>query len=464
MTSVPSRPLLLNGSNLLLLILVISCISCASSSVTRNKGDKVVLTPEKTEEKTDSRKEIAAVDTIHWTLVSESEIAPITSDMKRVGMPFRPVFKAEYDIALLLPFSAENYENSEELLDPGNLKFAQFYAGLQRALKELDGYQAAKIQLSVYQTGRRGSSFDRILEQLDEDRPDVIIGPYDSNLIRQTAEFAKERRITVISPWRASSRITENNLFYLQLRPNLTDYYKKMVNHINQRFDRSEVRIIGRDTGEDDAKIRALQDLNEKLTMLPVVQPYQEYLVNTDSLIQADSLVFGPAFNEEVKVFVLPHFSSRDEGFLYSCLRKLYAEKGDHEFYIYTMPLALNSQQFDINLLRNLELRICEYKFPDPRNPQIQSFKEAFFTDYGWLPTPDAYFGYDVMNLVLYGLKNYGIYFHYYMAGKLVELSQMNIYIEPFQEESDDYTQFMVNTHLYIIEFEEDHFDVKSAE
>ena len=36
--------------------------------------------------------------------------------------------------------------------------------------------------------------------------------------------------------------------------------------------------------------------------------------------------------------------------------------------------------------------------------------------------------------------------------------------VSDFQEESEDYTQFMVNTHLYIIEFEEDHFDVKSAE
>ena len=66
------------------------------------------------------------------------------------------------------------------------------------------------------------------------------------------------------------------------------------------------------------------------------------------------------------------------------------------------------------------------------------------------------------MKFIKYGLENHGQYFHYYMQGEPLNLMQMKINIKPYHKvEDSERPDFLVNDHLYIIEFDTDHFDVK---
>lgn len=456
MMSAPNHRPLLNGSKICVLwCAMIAMASCATSSVATSKGSPTLLEPNTDEVKSGEDAPLH-VDTMQWTLVSDP---PITSDM--APDEHLPVERKEtYEVALLIPFRTSGVYRSGEL-DANKEKFAHFYAGMKQAIQD-HSRSDLNVHITTYDTNRSKADLEKILSRMDAYRPDLIVGPYESDLIAEAARFAKENRIPLISPWKASTRITSDNVYFLQLRPNITEYYSKIVQHLNNHFDRSEVLIIGRKTGEDNPKIRAIQEINQLESSIPVVQAYREFLVDEDSLMVADSMVFDHVLNEEVKAFFLPHFSSRDEGFLYSCLRKLYAEKGDRDIAIYTMPLALNSDRIDINILKNLNLRICEYRFADMRNPQIQSFRQKYFDEFGWLPTEDSFFGNDVMNLIFYGLKEHGKYFHYYMAGERIDLNQMSVFIEPYSNDpQSDVIDYMMNSHLSIISFVNDRFTIR---
>ena len=434
MMSVPSRPQRSNGNRVLGLGLVLLILfGCASSSVATRNGTQILENPSSGDANEENTSPTLTVDTVEWTLVSDEVINSETPKAAILG----EVKKESYDIALLIPFRSTG-TFATPALDANKLKFAHFYAGMKYAIAQ-SGFGGPEINIRTYDTNRSKSDFRKIMSDMRIGKPDLIIGPYETDLIAEAARFAKENRIPLISPWRASTRVTSDNPYFLQLRPNITEYYKKIVR-----------------------QIRAIQEINEDESPMPVVQPYEGLLVYEDSLMVADSMVFDHVFAQDARVFVLPHFSSRDEGFLYSCLRKLYAEKGDREIFVYAMPLALNSDRVDINILKNLNLRICEYRFADIRNPEIMEFRQAYYDSFGWLPTEDSYFGYDVMNLLYYGLDKYGQYFHYRMVGETVDFVQMSVHIEPYSKEGTEDLDYMMNSHLSIIEFVGDRFTVKN--
>ncbi|MFT4565614.1 MAG: hypothetical protein ACI9FN_000567 [Saprospiraceae bacterium] len=445
----------LSGNRIIIVLIALGLlISCASSTPAR--GTKV-LDPDKHKEK---EEEVVAipVDTVQWTVVPEEDSPPITSDDARVeSYLLEKVKKDYYKIALLLPFRIDE-SIAIPNLSSNNEKFASFYAGMKLAGKE----QAdVRISVKTYYTDRDLTKLSSILEDMDRDQPDLIIGSYDSAIISKTAEWAKSNRVPLISPWGSSTKITEENVFYLQLRPSITNYYEKMLEHINDNFDRYKVYMLGREERADQTMFRVIRRINERNSPLPEVTPYNELILSMDQLMNEDSL-FIEVLEEGAQAFILPQYASTDDAYVYSCLRKLYAEKGDSDIYIYTMPMLLNSDRIDINIFKNINTRTCEFRFPDPRNPDVQNFRSQYYNSYGWLPTKDSYYGYDVMKFIAYGLENHGQYFHYYMQNESLDLMQMKINIKPYHKvEGSERPDFLVNDHLYLIEFDTDHFDIK---
>lgn len=446
----------LSGNKLWVVAFSMLCFMSCATSKTLNPSNPKILKPgtEKTEVavKEDNR---IKVDTAQWRYISDDLSKPIQSASFSAfkGSVLSKVEKSVYNVALLMPFRGTQ-------LDENNMKFAQFYAGFKlAAAKDSEVF----IKIRTYTTERSADALKRIIADLELSLPDIIIGPYETELLQGIAEFAKKNRITIISPWKSSTKITENNPYFLQLRPNITDYYEQMIAHINANFDRSKVCILGRPGSQDNTKTRVLQKLNQDRASVPIVQPFREYLISQDTLMQTDSTVFTTEFSKGVEVFIIPHYIARDESYVYSCLRKLYAEKGNQQFYVYTMPLAINSDQVDLNILKNLNIRACEFKFVDMRNPVIQQLREKFFLEYGYLATEDAYFGYDVMEFLKKGLARDGQYFHYYMRDQTHDFSQMAIKVKAVSN-NDDQLDYLVNAHMYLIEFDQDHFTAKTIQ
>ena len=340
-----------------------------------------------------------------------------------------------------------------------NQKFAHFYAGYKMAIEGEDW-----IQTNTYHTNRNGDNVKNTLRTINSNT-DIIIGPYDKNTtLPIVAEYGRENRIPVISPWTASTRTTKNNLFFLQLTPNLSEYWSAILKDATKNFDRSKIRIITNQDGSDRGMVRFIQRLNEEKSGLPISEPLKEFPVSVDSLLYGDSLVFETVFEEEVEAFILPHYNtnSHDE-FIYQTLRKINAEKEHRKPLVYVMPQAINSDRVDLNILNNLDLKICDYRFYDKRDIRYLNFKKEYYELYGRLPNDDAYYGYDVAKFVAYGLKKYGKYFHYYIKEEKVPLGQMSISVSPYNND-DDELLYLMNDHLDIFEFDEGYYQLKSVD
>lgn len=477
MISVPNRQRPLNGNNIwrtiVLLSIVLFFAACATTNTTTREPK--VIEPNKDSTSKVDKEVLIEVDTVAWTFKPVDEAPPITNESKVEAYSLERVEKDYYRIALLLPFQIkQDIPNIDKI----NKKFADFYAGIKMAAGLEDRLNA---QIKVYYTNRpssRGkdlvtkqsemSQVDNIIQQFRSQPPDIIIGSYQNEVLSKLAAYAEEYRVPLISPWKASTRITSENPFYLQMRPGIDSYYETIVNHVQQNYKPEDVFIIEKENSRDAAKTKILLKIHHELFDSTKTGTFQVANIALDSLMDAEANVFDTILMKGAKAFILPHYSSTtDEAFVYSCLRKMYGEKGYHIFHVYTLPVALNSERVDVNILKNLNIRTAEFRFPNNQDKKVQSFREAFQKRYGWLPTSDAYYGFDLMRFINFGLKNHGQYFHYFMADEPLDLMQMKVHISPYfkgEREGRLMPDMMVNKHLYIIEYDRDHFVIDGQE
>ena len=455
MISAQSHLLPSNGSRWVYIILfpLLFWVSCSSSKSTARP---TIIKPNAEVEISEPKEEILMVDTIEWVFASEEDYPPISIETKVAAFGLEKEIKPYYNIAVFLPL---RLSSSGVQLDENNQRFANFYAGM-RLSASLESPISARV--NVYYTNRDLDRAKALLQSLSYDPPDVIVASYDAEIIDLLADFGKARRIPVISPWRSSSNAAKENVFFLQLRPSIEDYYKRIVRDALAHHDLADIRIIQRTDGQDRSKVGLIQSVNEQLSELPIARPLLVADVTLDSIMLAETNVFDTLLAQGVKSFILPHFSSRDETYVYSCLRKMYGEKLGRPFTVYTMPLILTSDRVDVNLLKNLSVRTAEFRFPDPMDDRVLGFKKMYLEETGWLPTEDAYFGFDLMSFILKGLAKHGKYFHYYSIGEDIPLLQMKLNIRPIFGQSDpEWPDYLVNDHLYIIEYMNDHFEIR---
>jgi len=448
MISVLNRLPRSSGNNIIFasLTLILFFASCTSTKTVMQKQqpkNKVVI------EKPQEQNEIQKIDTIVWTEVSEEEAPPIINET-----PSAPGLdkKSQYNISLLMPMNANKLSSSAgPNPDLDDNKFINFYAGAMIAFELLEK-SGVNLSVDVYDT--KSDNLDNLMSGYELRNSDLIIGPRDTDDLKKVAQFGKEREISIISPWKASSTITSQNPYYIQLIPGLYDHYYKIADHAAENFDSDQVVLIGRNNA-DRRRFKYFQQDD----------PFQEFMVNEDSLMVGetafDSLMIDVT---ETTAFIIPNYSSKDERFIYNCLRRLNIEKGMKNVVVYGMPIMKDSDRTTYNFYTSLNMHICLSKFVDTDDQAIVNFERAYYDRYAALPTTDAYDGFDVMTYIGVSLDKYGKNFQFHLEEDDEKYLQTSYELEKvFKSEDLDKENFeninyYGNKHLDIITFQQKSF------
>lgn len=442
---------LLNGSRIIVaLILLFSLASCGLFKKTSDsdRKDKVII------EDIES-----IIDTLDFVKVPEEDLIPIREDEKtdKEEDLYAAFKKEKYNVSLFIPFDSKNLVlNSTEANYAVNLRFVNYYAGIKLALEDLES-ENLNLNVNVYDSERSEEMVRQKLQYSEVGQSDIIIGPYNREGLQATATFGKENNIAVISPWLASTRVTENNPFYVQLRPSLSSHYFKMLSHIYENFEREDIVLIGRDLASDKNRFKYFQSTYTALSNQSyAIDPISEFTVLEDSLIYGDN-AFGKLFSgNSRKAIIIPNWDYNDEDFIYSCLRRINVEKGDTEVYVYGMPILYDSEKMDFDFYRNLNIRVVLSEFTDWNDQRVSDFERKYYEQYGDLPTSDAYEGYDMMRFIGNNLKKYGINFHLHLEEDESRYLQTAFEIERIYNEGDEkfeQIKYLENKHLDLIQY-----------
>jgi hypothetical protein len=468
MTSAQNHQPLSNGNNFFLtIILFIFFISaCTVSKKTTEKPVQIVKSdPVKTPtnnpgqtgveiKKTSDKPSKPSnpnvqMDTVQWTDVT-SKNAPIKiKQKKKVEYKDGLDFKDEYNIQLLIPL------NSDGGSLPSDPKFVHFYAGMLRGLEVLDD-EGLKLNVTVFDTEEGNVQITEKINDILTENTDLVIGPFERDDVKVFADACKSKSIPLVSPWQTSTKITNENPYYIQMKPNLKEHFLKLAQSTAQSYQKGEVAIVGKSNKETTSWINYFQE--SAMATVGVKDFFVPYYVNEDNL-NAGSIVFDGLFKSKIKAIILPNYSYADEGFIYACLRRLAAERAGRQISVYGMPILYDSDKVDFDFYHTLNMKVVMSDFVDQDQGIIREFRRGYLDMYGEIPTSDAVKGYDLILYLGRNMWKYGRNFQNYLENEPASYLQSIYDIRKTKAEdspiSGDPSKFdyFENKHLEIIEF-----------
>lgn len=478
MISVQNHLLPLSGNNIVILVIAVllmqSCsvskpvsvpkdaqiVKAGGKTPPKDKSDAEGTQPEKNRENNKATngkpagdkniKVTLPIDTIMWHDISEKNPPIVTKQKQNVIYAEGLDLKDEYNVTLLIPL------NSDAQTFPSESRFVHFYAGALRALETLDE-EGIKLNVQVIDTEEGNYKVKDNLKDLLTENTDLIIGPFEREDLKVLADECKIKSIPLVSPWQTSTKITNENPYYIQMKPNLKEHFLKLAESTSADYQKGEVVIIGKNNKETASWIQYFQETVS--TTQHISDFYTSYFVSTDSLSAGPSAFSRLFKNNKVKAVIIPNYSYTDEDFIYSCLRRLSAEKSGRNISVYGMPILYDSDKVDFDFYNALKMKVVMSDFVDLDQGKIREFRRAYLDMYGEIPSEDAVKGYDLMLYLGRHIWKYGRNFQYYLENEATSYLQSVYDIRKARSEDSPVTNdplkfdYFENKHLDIIEF-----------
>jgi len=335
----------------------------------------------------------------------------------------------EFRIALLLPlFLADNYPASapdslmvrdidgqwryrdgRNWIHPRSANALEFYQGALLAIDSLKK-QGLKAQLVVLDTMRDTEKMSQILNSQEMENIDLILGPFNTELVNQTASFARENRVFYVSPTAINLASLQNNPYLLQVNSGEINTVSPMVDYISKQ-ENIHVTLIGNSSESDRTLYNAY--LNKLKTTfadssLTVIQ------MSSDSPQEPNRYLKRGQMN----VVIMP---TADEAFVNLITGKLHTSANSYQINLYGLEIWTKFVNLDQEYLHTLEFRYASAFYIDHAHPPVQNFLMQFRKMYhteptlltgsggiSQLPYQFAYLGYDVTFYFVSALKKYG--------------------------------------------------------
>lgn len=456
MISVRNPLLQLNGSNYIVICLlsVLMLVGCGTSKSVAKQRSSSTASKQRTASRS-ARSRAVKVDTVKWT---NTQVTKTNSEVETSNTTENAMIKKdEYNVALFVPLNTRKYEG-QDLTDKETRVngFINYYAGVKMALDQLKK-EDVRLKVDVYDS--ETSNLSRKIKEATKNA-DIIIGPYNSEDVRSAAKIANQNEITLVSPWKALSKITDNP-YYVQLLPSLSDHMDKLVEHAVSNYEAENVIVVGRKGNSKDKNlIKYLQSANSRFYGRSSTD-LREFYVETDSLLNGET-AFDEIFNPvSTTAFIVPNYRNSDDGYLRDCLRRINVEKGLNKVVVYTMPLAYNYDQINFDYYKNLNMKIARSYYVDLTDNRVQQFRRDFFNRYNATPSEDAFKGYDMMLFVGRALNNYGTQFQFHIEKDDETYLQTDFNITAKRTKGAEFEEVdhYVNKSLNILEFANNRFN-----
>jgi len=375
----------------------------------------------------------------------------------------------EFRIALLLPlFLADNspasapdssmvrdndgrwrYRDGRYWIHPRSANALEFYQGALLAIDTLKK-QGLNAKLVLMDTMRDTDKMTQILNSPEMKNMDLILGPFNTELVDQVASFARENRIFYVSPTAINAASLKNNPYLMQINSGEINTVAPMVDYISKQ-ENIHVTLIGNNAETDQTIYNAY--LNKLKTVfadssLTVLQ------MSSNSPQEPSHYLKKGRMN----VVIMP---TADEPFVNLITGKLNISSNSYQINLYGLANWTKFVNLDPEYLHTLEFRYATAFYIDYSHPPVQNFLQQFRKMYHTEPTmltgsggisplpyQFAFLGYDVTFYFVSAVKKYGKDF-----GRCIPYFRMPMLQSDFRFEKIDPLSGYKNIHFDIYKY-----------
>ena len=350
------------------------------------------------------------IDTVEWNVVEKEEFPPITNP-EIVAPPFGPSIESQfldqYNITFLLPFLNNQFDRIRGIPDDKSMLALNYYYGAKLALNELSK-EGLNLTVNVYDTQASESITESLLNSPTVAQSNLIIGPAKKENVKKVAQYSRKNGITMFSPFNASSAMGTDNPFYVQIRPTLATHAKTIMEHALKHYQPEQITLVVRDKGVEKKRLNLFQAHYPLNTGIDSTGKFKELILPGDLRALSEFDLMSTIKQDMETVFIVPSWSN--ESFIYSFLRQIRVVKGLNSVVVYGMPQWTSYERISYDYFEALDVHVSSEFFVDKESSSVKSFQTRFFDSYGFIPSDNAYKGYDQMLFLGRRLKNDGTF------------------------------------------------------
>lgn len=265
-------------------------------------------------------------------------------------------------------------------------RFADFINGMTLASRENTpgkGY----VKISAVNVGNLNSE-DELLRNSAIRNADVLAGGFQTSQVRALAKIAKDKRAPYLSLWNTSEGIVSDNPMYIQLKPSLSAYCNTLANYVAKEMRPDMVYILLESRDSKDATTL------DYFTSVYTLNKIAYKVIFAD---QGEEWKSGIGLYNRI-VINIPNWENKS--FVTSSLQQLNALKKGRSITVTGMPQWMDWDQTDFSLFESLALHIPVFNYVDETSMPVSIFRQIYFDTYNNWPTTEAYYGYDVVQMI----------------------------------------------------------------
>ena len=335
--------------------------------------------------------------------------------------------KQNYKVALLLPFYLEMLDE----LDTSQFKAKQltkelhakakygieFYQGFKLAVDSLVD-QGLNLTLEVYDTANDSMKAAKLISDSLLNDADLIIGPLYLDNFLLISDFAKMKKISIVSPVKLSNKVLLGNNYVSKVVTSDPVLHRFLGNYLFHSLRDSNLIMVYPDHFEDRKRAELVKkeyyEAAQTLKDSTQIKPLVEVLFDVKDF-SALKLKFDP---NRINVLVVP---TKDQAFVTQLLTMLNMEE-EFKFQVYGLPEWEGYDNIEVDYLHHLDVHLLLSEFIDYNSTKVKKFENDFYSSYEIMPEKFSYLGFDVGYYYLGLLNDYGVNFEYMYMGVEEEL------------------------------------------
>lgn len=316
-----------------------------------------------------------------------------------------------YELAVILPF----YLDTNQALDEARRDFdkdgiypksrisIQFYQGVLLAVDSMRK-QGLSIKLYVFDSENDTSVVKEIIDRPEMKEMDLIIGPLYRENFMLVADFAKENRISIVSPVPQSNKILLGNPYVSKVSASRMIQVEHLAKYVVQNHADDNVYVFNNYEGKNIKFV----DHFHKIASRELDSIGHETLDSIREVYFADisakriSVLLDSTVNN---VIVIP---SNDQAFVSEFLTQLNQLSKDYDITIFGLDRWKGFENISTDYMHNLNVHITSSTVLNYHNQEekiyMRRYRDAYNTDPGLF----GFSGFDVTYYFLTALRKYG--------------------------------------------------------
>lgn len=322
-----------------------------------------------------------------------------------------------YNVAIMLPFFLDKNDAIQTSIDPTVDKSLyvrsrdayDFYHGALLAIDSLK-QKGLSVNLYVYDTGGDNEKVKSILKKLEMEEMHIIFGPLYASNVKLVAAYAKEHKISMVSPVSKGSKVLLDNPYVSKVTPSNTTQVMAMAEYVVEHHRGDNVLLVDSKKKKDKLYVSVFKREYEE-NVSGKSGTYRDSLTIRTSEANSIKALSGKFKKDMLNVIVLP---SRDLAYVSHFFTMMAGLKEnvykDYRFMIFGMEDWINYDDINIISKHNYDLHVVASNYVNYSDTVVL---KPFILDYrktykGKDPGRFSLMGFDVAWYYLYGMMHYG--------------------------------------------------------